>query len=39
MAWGHPWIKIKRSFEELFLNLKYGNFNHIGKAITNRIDK
>ena len=26
MGWGHPWIKIRRSFEELFLNLRYGNF-------------
>lgn len=26
MGWGHPWIKIGRSFEELFLNLRYGNF-------------
>lgn len=38
-AWGHPWIKIGRSLEELYLNLKYGNFNIIGKAIKNRINK
>ena len=35
MGWGHPWIKIGRSFEELFLNLRYGNFSIITKAIKN----
>lgn len=39
MGWGHPWIKIGRSFEELFLNLRYGNFSIITKAIKNRINK
>lgn len=38
-AWGHPWIKLGRSLEELFLNLLYGNFRVIGKAITNRLHK
>ena len=38
-AWGHPWIKVGRSLEELFLNLRYGNFRVIGKAITNRLHK
>lgn len=38
-AWGHPWIKLGRSLEELFLNLRYGNFRIIGKAITNRMHK
>lgn len=38
-AWGHPWIKLGRSLEELFLNLRYGNFRVIGKAITNRLHK
>lgn len=38
-AWGHPWIKLGRSLEELFLNLRYGNFRVIGKAITNRLRK
>ena len=28
-AWNHPFIKILRSFEELFLNLRYGNFSNI----------
>lgn len=39
MAWGHPWIKIGRSFEELYLNLCHGNFKNIGKALINRINK
>ena len=38
-AWGHPWIKLGRSLEEFFLNLRYGNFRIIGKAITNRLHK
>lgn len=39
MGWGHPWIKVGRSFEELFLNLRYGNFAIIAQAIKNRINK
>ena len=39
MGWRHPWIKTGRSFEELFLNLRYGNFTIIRKAIINRINK
>lgn len=39
MGWRHPWVKIGRSFEELFLNLRYGNFRFIGKSIVNRINK
>lgn len=39
MAWGHPWIKIGRSFEELYLNIRHGNFSNIPKAIKNRIYK
>ena len=38
-AYGHPWVKIGYSLEELWLNLKYGNFSYIGKAIRNRINK
>ena len=38
-AWGHPWIKVGRSFEELWLNLRYGNFKHIRQAIYNRFRK
>ena len=38
-AWGHPWIKIGRSFEELWLNLRHGNFGVIGRAIRHRVSK
>lgn len=36
-AWGHPWVKVGRSFEELWLNLRCGNFQVIRKAISKRI--
>ena len=38
-AWDHPWIKISRSFEELFLNLCYGNISQITRSLTRRIRK
>jgi hypothetical protein len=38
-AWGHPWIKVGRSIEELLLNLRYGQFRQISKALMNRIRK
>lgn len=38
-AWGHPWIKIGRSFEELLLNLRHGQFKYIFTAVRNRIIK
>lgn len=38
-AWDHPWIKIGRSLEELWLNLRYGNFHHITKSVMRRIRK
>ena len=38
-CWGHPWIKIGRSLEELFLNLRYGNFSIILKAVRKRFGK
>ncbi len=37
MGWGHPWIKIGRSLEELWLNLRHGNFSRIFSAFTNRL--
>src|SRR5574344_113529 len=37
MCWDHPWIKVRRSAEELILNLRYGNFKTIFKALANRI--
>jgi hypothetical protein len=39
MGWGHPWIKACRSFEELFLNLRYGKFSNIRKSVVHRIQK
>ena len=39
IAWNHPWIKIQNSLEELWLNLRYGNFRHIGKSLSRRIRK
>lgn len=38
-AWNHPWIKFGRSFEELFINLRHGNFKNISKSLKNRIFK
>ena len=39
MCWGHPWIKIGRSLEELLLNMRYGNFSVIVAAIGKRVAK
>ena len=39
MAWEHPWIKVGRSLEELYRNLRYGNFSHIRSSIVQRIRK
>ena len=38
-AWNHPWIKIQNSIEELFLNLRYGNFSQIRKSVVRRVRK
>ena len=38
-AWNHPWIKIQNSIEELFLNLRYGNFRFILTSLNKRILK
>lgn len=38
-AWNHPGIKVARSLEELFLNLRYGNFTIILKAVRRRVNK
>lgn len=38
-AWGYPYIKVARSFEELFLCLRYGEFRKIGWSIKNRLGK
>ena len=39
MAWEHPMIKIGRSFEELYRNLRYGNLRTILSAIAHRYKK
>lgn len=39
MAWNNPAIKVARSFEELWLNLRHGQFRTIYKAICRRIRK
>ena len=36
---GHPWRKIGYSLEELWLNMRYGNWAFIWKGIKNRIIK
>ena len=38
-AYGHPWIKIQYSLEELFNNLRYGNFAFIWKSFKKRVQK
>lgn len=38
-AYGHPFIKMGRSLEELLLNLLYGNFGIIARAVRLRIEK
>lgn len=39
MAWEHPWIKIGRSMEELYRNLRYGNIKNIWQSAIIRIKK
>ncbi|MBQ7495902.1 MAG: hemolysin activation protein [Bacteroidaceae bacterium] len=39
MAWNHPLIKVGRSLEELWLNLRHGEFSTIGNGIRRRIRK
>ena len=36
MAWGHPWIKVARSFEELLINIRHGQWSYITRAVRNR---
>ncbi len=38
-AWRHPLVKISYSLEELWLNLRYGQFTHITKSLSRRIRK
>jgi len=39
MGWMNPMIKVGRSLEELFLNLRYGNFHFILTSVSRRIRK
>ena len=39
MAWEHPWIKMGRSVEELYRNLRYGDFRNIWQAVKHRVKK
>ena len=38
-AWNNPWRKIQYSLEELWNNLRCGDFKHIGKSLKRRINK
>lgn len=38
-AWNHPGIKVMNSFEELWLNLRHGNFAFIAKSLKRRFQK
>lgn len=38
-AWNSPCRKVQYSLEELWLNMRHGNFTHITKSIKNRILK
>ena len=39
MGWRSPWIKVGRSLEELYLNVKHGNWAFIAQSVRNRIRK
>lgn len=39
MGWMCPGVKVARSLEELWLNLRHGNFAYIYKALCHRIQK
>ena len=39
MGWMNPMVKVGRSFEELCLNLRYGNFRFILASVRRRIKK
>ncbi|MBQ7420561.1 MAG: hemolysin activation protein [Alloprevotella sp.] len=38
-GWGHPWIKVGRSFEELWLTMRHGEWKRIPQAVRNRVRK
>ena len=35
-GWGHPWIKVGRSFEELWINVRHGQWKNIWRSMTKR---
>lgn len=37
VGWRHPWVKVWRSFEELCISLRHGQFKHIGQSVANRV--
>ena len=37
MAWRHPLVKVGRSLEELFINLRHGQWSRIFGAVANRL--
>ena len=37
MAWRHPWVKAWRSVEELYLNIRHGQWQRITSALVNRL--
>ena len=39
LGWNHPWVKICYSIEELWLNLKAGNFAIICRSLARRLRK
>jgi len=36
-AWNHPRIKIARSLEELWLNMRHGEWRNIWRSLRNRV--
>ena len=39
LGWNHPWVKIGYSLEELWLNLRAGNFAFIWRSVKRRVRK
>jgi hypothetical protein len=39
MGWEHPWIKVGRSIEEFYLNVKHGEWGRITSAVQKRWKK
>ena len=39
MAWEHPWVKVGRSVEELYRNIRYADVRNICRAVAHRVRK